>query len=608
MPRFALRLALLAAFGGACAACGTRPPPDPPATRATPTPLPTATVVPLAVVDAVARPLAQEPAPAPGAPCGLVDTLDFPLGPPDGDGYSARWSFGRDSRRYNSLHAGEDWVIGRGSTLGKPVFAIGHGQVVYANPFGWGQLDRGVIIVRHVFPDGEDKLSFYGHVQPDSVTLRPGACVRRGDELALVDKPRGRPHLHFEVRDHMPNEPGPGYWPRDPRSAGWYPPSAYIQALRLGLTPGVRWLQPYTTSLRAASLGALSDGSLVVHDGEQLLALDPATGQALWRTDSPGGIADAVIDQTGQAAYVLDGAGELRSFAAVTDLPPSAALRSPNQTAAAIVGVAPERRDGSQPRAPTWTAPADGPGAALLLPLPGGGVARYGAGGLVGLAPDGRQRWVLPAAPRPASWALVGDRLLLSTAFPEPRLYALDADGGLVGSGDPGGQLAAWGTRAALLRPDGIFAVDPATVLRTLLLPLDSGALRSGQILALPDGGLLVAHRGGGQRELVALGADGALRWRRSLDALGSQSPTLVVAGSNVLAVSPGEVYQLAVGDGTATRVFSTHGAPGGAGSPLAGGAGDGVLVDFHSGYLLLLTPPRPLETRRLRVAGWPGL
>ena len=90
-----------------------------------------------------------------------------------------------------------------------PVHAVAHGRVIYANPFGWGQVDRGVIIVRHTFPDGETKLSFYGHVQPETVTLRPGDCVVRGQEIAKVDKPRGRPHLHFEVRDHLPDRPGP---------------------------------------------------------------------------------------------------------------------------------------------------------------------------------------------------------------------------------------------------------------------------------------------------------------------------------------------------------------------------------------------------------------
>lgn len=594
-PLGTFRLALLAALAGTCAACGTRPPPEPPTPA--PTALPTATVVPLAVTDAVARPPTRAPDPAPGAPCGLVDTLDFPVGPPDGEGYSARWSFGRDSSRYKKLHAGEDWVIGGGSTLGKPVFAIGHGQVVYANPYGWGQVDRGVIIVRHVFPDGEDKLSFYGHVQPETVTLRPGACVRRGDELALVDKPRGRPHLHFEVRDHLPNEPGPGYWPRDPRTAGWYPPSDYIQALRLGLTPGVRWLQPYTTSLRAASIGTLSDGSLMVHDGEQLTALDPASGQPRWRSDLLGEIAAAVIDQTGQAVYVIDEAGRVLAYTAGTDAPPTAEQLSPNQTAATIVGVRPDRRGGSSLRAPAWTAAPDGAGSSLLLPLPGGGVATYGSGGLVGLAPDGSQRWVRREALRPAGWALVGERLVLSTDYPEPRLYSLDAGGTLVGPGDPGGELTAWGPRAALLRPDGIYAVDPATASRSLLLPLSSGALRSGQILALPDGGLLATHRGPGQRELVALGADGALRWRRSLAALGNEFPRLVVAGPTVLAVSPGEVYQLDLSRGNAARIFSTFGAAGGRGSPLAAGTGAGLLLDFHAGYLLLLTPPEPAQT-----------
>ena len=45
-------------------------------------------------------------------------------------------------------------------------------------------------------------------------------AVRRS---TFIDKDS---HEHFEIRTHMPEEPGPGYWPTDPTEAGWLPPSS----------------------------------------------------------------------------------------------------------------------------------------------------------------------------------------------------------------------------------------------------------------------------------------------------------------------------------------------------------------------------------------------
>ena len=71
-------------------------------------------------------------------------------------------------------------------------YAIGHGRVVWAHPNGWGT-DKGVIIIRHTFADGSAVLSFYGHMDPESVTLRAGECVVRGQHIANIGQPRTPP-------------------------------------------------------------------------------------------------------------------------------------------------------------------------------------------------------------------------------------------------------------------------------------------------------------------------------------------------------------------------------------------------------------------------------
>ncbi|HSD83141.1 MAG TPA: hypothetical protein VLG46_04755, partial [Anaerolineae bacterium] len=118
-----------------------------PQLTATPTATPTPTAAALFVFTGLRTYRSNDPTPQRGAPCGVVDFFDFPLAAPEGETADARWSFGRYSERYSGIHAGEDWVYNNGDSLGQPVYSIGHGTVIYAQPLGWG-VDQGTLIVR----------------------------------------------------------------------------------------------------------------------------------------------------------------------------------------------------------------------------------------------------------------------------------------------------------------------------------------------------------------------------------------------------------------------------------------------------------------------------
>ena len=186
-----------------------------------------------------------EPQPQRGAPCGVVDFFDFPLAAPEGDGAGARWSFGRYSERYSGIHAGEDWVYDSGDNLGRPVYSIGHGTVLFAQPLGWG-VDQGTIIVRHVFTDGQTILSFYGHLQPDSVVLNPGDCVTRGESSDASANRADGPICTLKFAPSFPIDPAPVTGRSIRRLAGWKPPTEYIWDQRLNTSPGVKWTRPFT--------------------------------------------------------------------------------------------------------------------------------------------------------------------------------------------------------------------------------------------------------------------------------------------------------------------------------------------------------------------------
>ncbi|MCB0216409.1 MAG: M23 family metallopeptidase [Chloroflexi bacterium] len=605
LPWTLLLLPALALLAAACGVGQPKPAPDPRPTPAPPRwPQPSSGLPDIAVVDGVRRPETL-PQPEPGAPCGKVDRLDFPVGAPDGAGFEARWIYGRFSRRYDKYHAGEDWVLRSGDSLGQPVQAIGHGRVTYADPYGWGATDKAVVIVEHVLPDGRRLLSFYGHMEPSSVTLRPGACLRRGDPVGRIGKPRGRPHLHFELRDHLPNQPGPGYWPSDPSLAGWHAPSELIWTERLLGSPGLRWSRPITTE-QAILLVTASNAEAILIEDRRLSRIRIEDGAVAAELELAAPPAAAVLDASGETLYWTARGGGLEALR----LRPTAAASAadpPQVDAATPAGALPERAWGQARPA------AAGP---TLLPLSEGGVAYHDGRDLVARDATGVERWRIPDAPVPGRWTHFGAGIVFSDqpADGRPPLasaaahsFLLDPAGRLSAIGIAWGQPVAVGDRIFVHHPEGIYRIDPGMAATRgpiaatrLLRPLPRAGLEGGSELALPDGsGILISHGGIGDARLVCLDADGRLRWERSTRALtarGRVPQLLAQADRLLLATEQGDLLQLDPLGGEAIRV---HDAGRGRREPgvlrLAGGlSGQPLLIDARAGWLLALDPPRP--------------
>ena len=193
--------------------------------------------LPLLVAAVVVRPLdlpdlpglpglsastAPGPAPDPAASLPLTDGFDFPVGAPDAAGYVDAQPFGRND------HLGADWNArtGGNSDLGDPVHAAAAGRVIFAGEGGpgWGPVVR----VLHRTPAGPVE-TLYAHL--DEIQVASGALLQRGQQLGTIGTAHGRylAHLHFELRDVVGMELGPGYAAdRD----GWVDPTAYILANR----------------------------------------------------------------------------------------------------------------------------------------------------------------------------------------------------------------------------------------------------------------------------------------------------------------------------------------------------------------------------------------
>jgi Peptidase family M23 len=171
-------------------------------------------------------PALRIPSPLELASLPMATRFDFPLGSENGAmSYNAQ-------RFTENHHLGDDLngIGGENSDLGDPIYAIADGRVLLARDGGpgWGN----VIIVLHAYMEnGERKYvqSYYGHVE--SMLVRPGEDVGRGQQIATVGTAGGRyfAHLHFEMREFVTPFIGAGY--RE-NTRGWLDPTGFIAAHR----------------------------------------------------------------------------------------------------------------------------------------------------------------------------------------------------------------------------------------------------------------------------------------------------------------------------------------------------------------------------------------
>jgi Peptidase family M23 len=171
-------------------------------------------------------PAFRVPSPLELASIPTVARFDFPLGSENGAlSYNAQ-------RFTENHHLGDDLngIGGENSDLGDPIYAIADGRVLLARDGGpgWGN----VVILLHAYAtEGERKYvqSYYGHVE--TMLVRAGENVRRGQQIATIGTGNGRyfAHLHFEMREFITPFIGPGY---RTNTQGWFDPTGFIQAHR----------------------------------------------------------------------------------------------------------------------------------------------------------------------------------------------------------------------------------------------------------------------------------------------------------------------------------------------------------------------------------------
>jgi len=482
----------------------TTPKPTPtasPTATSTRTPTPTPTPTPTApAMEVRGNPRAYtlfDPVPQSGAPCGWADTLDFPLDPPDGESAMGGRDFGVYRDRYDKYHAGEDWGLSSRSNFGKPVYSIGHGQVTYAQPLGWGA-DKGVVIIRHTFPDGNSVLSFYGHLDPPSVTIREGICVRRGEIIGQIGRPRTPPHLHFEMRVHMPYATGGGYWPSDPTNAGWLPPSQTVSQYRLQVAPGVVWANAASSTL-SLPLGNLDRTTFLIIEGTSLLGINLFTGEALWSYELNDYIKDALLDPANGVLYVVDLVAGLQAY----DLPIG------NETPPDELEL-------------LWDQSLLHSSRLALMPLPGDGIIASHKDVLSAFSAEGELLWEDESISLPTSYVLLEDEVIFSTADVEAPLMFANEEGVYVWDDTLPGIPLVSGDQAWLYAEDGLYKLDLITHTLQLVYDLPAALMNRSSALPLANGGVLLLHTDVADRRLILFDARGELQWEFSVPVEGN--------------------------------------------------------------------------------------
>ena len=484
------------------------------------------------------------------AACGVVDLLDFPMDPPDGQNVSGGGDFGRFRDRFGKYHAGEDWWgPDRRSSFGQPVYSIGHGLVTYAEPEGWNR-DKGVLIIRHTFADGSTILSFYGHLDPPSVVLKPGQCVVRGQQIGEIGRPRSSPHLHFEIRSQSAYAPLTGYWPEDPTLVGWLPPSHFIWNQRIASAPGVLWTRPFVAEGTQA-IGMTHEDTYVAVEDSQLIGIDKVDGHVRWRYGNENPIMSAALDARNPVIYVAGVSGQIQ------------ALRLPAGSSAAVTP------------APLWQITLAAAGTPALMPLAEGGVVASVPGTLFGFGPEGVLSWQRESQGQPVAWALAGDVLWLSTASQDSPLWQIDGSGPQLWQAPAGGHPLIAAGQTWLYTSDGLYRLNAEGRTAELQHPLPPGSRWLGDATALPDGGVLLAHADTFDRRLIAFNADGSLRWQRSYGA--------AVGGKVRLRVLDEELYLIAEdnsGESSTLSVFAIDAAGAGMSRIFTGGTRSNITAD----------------------------
>jgi hypothetical protein len=236
-----------------------------------------------------------------------------------------------------------------------------------------------------------------------------------------------------------------------------------------------------------------------------------------------------------------------------------------------------------------------------LLPLPDGGVLAMTRANMTAVSADGSELWTELIESQLLDWQLTDEALYLTTDGNNGRLWRVQPDQAetIV---DLSGKLARHENGLWLYNREGLYRIDLSSgePVVSLNYQLPTGTISRGDLLTLPDGGLLLAHADITDRRLLQFDVNGRLIWERSYAGEVMGNVTLhLVNGQPYLAASLGSgndgqltLYALDQSQNSLTRQFE-----GGSRTPIANDmwvtavADNQLLINVGGGPLALFDP-----------------
>lgn len=117
--------------------------------------------------------------------------------------------------------------------------------------------------------------------------------------------------------------------------------------------------------------------------------------------------------------------------------------------------------------------------------------------------------------------------MIFTTSGQDTDLWTIDESGPTAWAAQISGLPVISGDGLFVYDQEGVYRLDPETRSAELLYALPRASPELGDMVALPDGGLLLAHTDWYDRRLIALDNDGTLRWQRSFSDVAPGQPRL---------------------------------------------------------------------------------
>jgi outer membrane protein assembly factor BamB len=331
----------------------------------------------------------------------------------------------------------------------------------------------------------------------------------------------------------------------------------------------------------------LDADTFVALDEDQLMGLNVLDGGLAWRQPLSTRLSDAALDTSRSLIYVASAYGRLQAFHLFDPQDGGGGVASPSSLTS------------------TWTIKLEAVGFATLMPLPDGGLAASFRRQMFGVAPTGEVLWRHETDGQVFDWALAGDRLIFSTEGVDGSTWMIDQGQPVTLAPGKNGRPVFVGNQVWLYDDDGIYRLhlEPPSV--DLLYALPRGSPMLGDMVPLPDGGVLVAHTDRFDKRLIALNPDGTVRWQRSFSDVTRGLQSLLVLDDRVYLVSLDSfassnrisIFAIDFNDAQLTHIFD-----GGSRSPWQGDSwalaiGDGrILISIGGSGLAALDAQAAME------------